>query len=291
MSEHPDHVVATDEDAGSGQSPTDAALTARLEVLTEENERLRRQYADAQQTRYRRTALGLAALGAVAIVAGMLFVQRQSVLFILGAIGLFGALLTYYLTPERFIAADLGEQVYSSLARNEARLSAELGLSDTRVYIPDGGEQPAWLFIPQRTEYDLPSPAALESVLVVDEDDRSRGIALAPTGGGLFRMFDRARSGSLASSPSELAAQVIDAVVDGFELADHAESDIDTAQGRLSIVITNGAYGGATHFDEPIASFVAVTVAIGLDRPVRVEMTNRSETEHVVTCYWDPESG
>ncbi|MFC6723300.1 hypothetical protein ACFQE1_02595 [Halobium palmae] len=289
MSEQADRVGANGEAAVPDQTPTEAALSTRLEALTEENERLRRQYAEAQRSRYQRTALGLATLGAVAIGAGLLFAQRGSVLFILGGIGLFGALLTYYLTPERFIAADLGEQVYSSLARNQARLSAELGLSDIRVYVPDEGEQPAWLFIPQRTEYDLPSPEALASVLVVAEDDHSRGVSLAPTGGGLYRLFDRTRSGPLASSPTELAAQVTDAVVEGFELADQAESDIDAADGRLSIVITNGAYGGATHFDEPIASFVAVTVANGLGRPVRVEVTDRSETEHVVTCYWDPD--
>lgn len=266
-----------------------AVQSERLEQLTAENERLRRQYRDAQRTRYRRTALGLAAVGAVAVLGGVVLAGSRDVLFVLGSIGLFGALLTYYLTPEQFIAADLGERIYAPLARNEARLVAELGLTDTRLYVPTDGDPPAWLYVPQREEYELPDAAALDSTLVVDESERARGVSFEPTGGELFREFERTLTGSLVARPRLLATQIADGIVEGFELAERADTDVDVDGGRLSIAIRNGAYGGADQFDEPITSFVAVALATTLEQPIRVERTDRSETEHVVTCYWEPD--
>ena len=178
--------------ASSDASPDRDALEARIELLEAETERLRSQYAQAKRTQYRRTALGLAGVGGVALVGGLVFPAVRDVLVIIAAIGLFGGLLSYYLTPERFVAADVAEQVYETLAENEAALTADLGLSDDRVVLPTpAADQPATLFLPQDSTAPLPDPAAIEGPLVVTET--TQGLALTPSGAGLFTESDAGR--------------------------------------------------------------------------------------------------
>lgn len=258
------------------------ALEGRLELLEAENDRLRELYARTQRTAYRRTAAGLAAIGGVAGLGGLLFVSARDVLFVLAAIGLFGGLLTYYLMPERFVAADVAERVYEPLAANEADLAADLGLSDEYVYLPDGRE--ATLFLAQDADAPLPNPEAIEGPLHVT--DETRGLALAPTGSRLFTEFDRTLSGPLGDSPGAIARQVTDALVETFELVDSTDFDLDAEDGRLTVACRGSAYPEA--FDTPPASLLAVALAVGLERPVRAETAPAEEADFTVTCRWEP---
>ncbi|WP_199723124.1 bZIP transcription factor [Halobellus sp. Atlit-38R] len=264
-----------------------AELQARIELLEEENHRLRQEYQRARQTQYQRTALGLAGSGIVAALIAFVFPSAQQILLTLGAIGIFGAVLTYYLTPEQFISSDVSARISAALASNEAALSGQLGLTDTRVYVPTGERIPAKLFVPQHTEHQLPDVEALSSLLVVTETPHERGVAFEPTGGRLFREFEQMRTGPLADQPAELVSQLTTAVRDGFELADSTEADVVIKDGRASIEVTGSAYDGS-QFDNPIASFLAVGVAVGLDTPVRVETTASNDPgTFTVTCLWD----
>jgi hypothetical protein len=261
------------------------ALEGRVELLEAENDRLRDLYARTRRTAYRRAAAGLALVGGLAIGGGLLFPVARDVLFVLGAIGLFGGLLTYYLTPERFVAADVAERVYSALAANEADLSADLGLSDQRVYLPNAGAgESATLFVPQDADGPLPEPADCEGPLVVT--DETRGLALRPSGAGLFEELERTLAGPLADRPATLADQVSDALVESFELVDGTDRELHTADGRLTLAIRGSAYPNA--FDTPPASLLGVAFAIGLDRPVRIETATATDADFSVTCRWDP---
>lgn len=111
-------VSAASAEESTPAAESDLEQTARAELLAEENRRLRAEYARTQQTRYRRTAYGLAALGVLAVLGGLLFPNARGVLFALGGTGLFGGLLTLYLTPGQFVAADVGERVYAAMAAN-----------------------------------------------------------------------------------------------------------------------------------------------------------------------------
>jgi hypothetical protein len=261
------------------------ALEGRVELLEAENDRLRDLYARTRRTAYRRTAAGLALVGGLAIGSGLLFPVAREVLFVLGAIGLFGGLLTYYLTPERFVAADVSERVYSALAANEADLSADLGLSDERVYLPDAGAgESATLFVPQDADAPLPAPEDREGPLVAT--DETRGLALRPSGAGLFEELERTLAGPLADTPATLADQVSDALVESFELVDGTDRELHTADGRLTLAIRGSAYPNA--FDTPPASLLGVAFAVGLDRPVRIETATATDADFSVTCRWDP---
>ena len=273
--------------ASSDASPDRDALEARIELLEAETERLRNQYAQAKRTQYRRTALGLAGLGGVALVGGLVFPAVRDVLVIIAAIGLFGGLLSYYLTPERFVAADVAEQVYETLAENEAALTADLGLSDDRVVLPTpAADRPATLFLPQDSTAPLPDPAAIEGPLVVTEP--TQGLGLTPSGAGLFTEFEATLTAGLGDTPGQIAQQVRDGVVEAFELAEGVDLAVESDAGRVTLACADSAY--PTAFDPPIASLLATALAVGLETPVAVTTRSDDETDLTVTCQWTPAS-
>lgn len=112
------------------------ALATQLEILRDENERLREEYARAKQTSYRRAAIALAAIGCFSVLFGIVLNGVRDVLFVLGAIGIFGGVLTWYLTPERVLTVSVNDSLYAAHAANGARLRDELGLQQTPVYTP-----------------------------------------------------------------------------------------------------------------------------------------------------------
>nr|WP_240145721.1 hypothetical protein [Halococcus salsus] len=284
-----------DEEPMEREPSPDDDRTARIEVLREENQRLREEYARARRTQYRRTALALAAVGLVAALGGVLFPNTRTVLFALGGTGLFAAALTYYLTPEQFVSATVGEGVYSAFATTEAALVDELGLQDDRVYLP-GPEtvegSSIRLFVPQHAEYRPPDPMALGSVFVID-DEAARGLSLHPSGGPLFEEFRRALSTALPADADRLADRLADGLVEEFELVRSTTRDVsgesDGEGGNVTIGIDGSAYGAVDRMDHPVASFLGVGFAEGLDRPVSVTVRSVEDdrADYLVTCSWD----
>ena len=277
-------------DAAEGDAPERAELRTQVELLAEENERLRDSYTRAKQTQYRRTALGLAAVGAVAAAGGVFVPTASTVLFALAGTGLFGGILTYYLTPERFIAADVGRDVYATLADNEAALVGELGLTSARVYVPvPEAEVPVRLFVPHEPDAGLPAPESLTEQSVV-ADPGTRGLALSPSATRLLDSLEAALRGSLAESPPELAAQLSDALVEQFELVDAADPELDPDGDSCRIAVSGSAYGPLDRFDHPVVSLLAAGFARGLSVPVRTEVTTDADGASVVTLRWDDAS-
>jgi hypothetical protein len=265
-------------------TPTDATersreeLLAELELLEAENQELYDSYVRAKRTQYRRTAAGLLGLGVVAALAGVAIPTAQSVLLSLAGIGLFGGVLTLFLTPERFIAADTGQNVYAAMATNEQALVTELGLTGTRIYVPtDDLDRSVALFVPQSEDYVLPDAADLTETIVAPSDPEQRGVAFEPSGARLFESFTQALSGPLGDTPGSLGSQLTDALTTQFELVEAAEASPDTDGAGLTVTVSGSAYGPLTRFDHPVASFVAVGVARGLERPVELHVTEAAD--------------
>ena len=286
-----DAEASSDEGTGDeGPDPVERVedLRAQVDLLRTENERLRTEYSRARQASYRQTALGLGAVGVVAVLGGLLFPAVRDVLFVLGAIGVFGAVLTRYLTPERFVAAETGERVYAAQAESIGGLTGQLGLEETHVYVPVEGDPPARLFVPQHREYSIPEEDALDYPLVVGERGDERGASFVPTGGTLFREFERSLTGALGTDAATVADQVGDALVEGFELARTADVSIDAGGGRATLELAEPVYADANAPDNPLGSLLAVALAEALATPVRLE-TARTGAGLVVTCRWDAE--
>jgi hypothetical protein len=271
------------------EDPVDVA--AQVEVLRRENERLRTEYARSKRTQYRRTAVGLAGIGVLGIVGGVLFPAVRTLLIALGATGVFAGLLTYYLTPERFITADVGLGVYRTHADTLDALVAELGLRESMVYVPvhtPGMGADCRLFVPKHEAYTVPDAEALQSLFVITDADNSRGVALQPTGSHLYAEFERGVAGSPSSDPARLAEQASDALVEQFELCDRATPDVDGETGRATVGIDDSALGGVDRVDHPIGSFLAVAFVRNLEQPVELDTArpDDGQADALVTLRW-----
>lgn len=261
--------------AGDESEPSVAA--ARAELLVEENRRLRAQYTRAQQAKYRRTAYALGAIGLVAVLGGGIFPAVRELLITFGAIGLFGAVLTRYLTPGQFLSAEVGERVYTALAANQAAIADELGLSETRVYAPT--DENARLYRPQRTSNEPPGESS-RSIVVADEH---RGLWLTPTGAPLYELFTQRVTGEPADTPVLLADQLADALVEQFELATTVETDVTDTGRHVTFAVTGATFGDLDRADHPIVSLVATGLATQLATPVTVTVT-QNDDGWLVTC-------
>jgi hypothetical protein len=271
----------------SSDDPTDEELQARIETLEGEVERLRAELSEARRTSYRRSAIGLLFLGGLSLAGAGAFPGVRTVLLALGGTGVFGALLTYYLTPERFIGASVASGVYAALASNLEATTTELELADDAVYVPVDGDPSVRLYVPDQPPEvaGVPDAATLRNAFVVTADHR--GLSLRPTGGSLYAEFDDTTT--VPESPGELAAASGEALVEQFELVDAADPDVDEA-GRATLRVTDSAYGPVDCFDHPVASFVATTFAAVLDEPVELEVTDADDaTAYLVTCRWNLE--
>jgi len=234
-------------------------------------------------------------VGAVTFAAGWFVPDSQQVLFALGGTGLFAGILTAFLTPERYIASRVGGDVYTSLAENLAAMVGELGLTDIHVYFPkeEAGSGTVSLYIPQHTDFKLPSAEELDEVFVVSDDESARGISLRPSAGDLLADFTTTGSTGLENQPSLLAAQLADGLREGYGLVDDISHQVDAQDGQGTFAVAGGTFGPVDRFDNPVSSFLAGGLALGLWRPVTVEVTEHSgsDFEHVVTCRWSTEDG
>ena len=259
--------------ADDADEATETELLARIETLEGEVERLQTELSSARRTSYRRSAIGLAVLGGLALAGAGAFPGVRTVLLALGGTGLFGAVLTYYLTPERFVGASVAGGVYAALASNLEAITTELELSDDAVYVPVDGDPAVRLYVPEQPPgvVGVPDPEPLRNTFVVTPEHR--GLSLRPTGGSLYAEFDE-------------AAAAGEALVEQFELVDAADHDVDAA-GRATLRVTDSAYGPVDRLDHPVVSFVATTFAAVLEEPVALEVTDDDTTAYLVTCRWN----
>jgi len=246
-------------------------------LLRAENERLRRELERSTRTTYRRTAVALLAVGLLSAVAGLLVPAAREVLVVVGAIGVFGGVLTWYLTPDRVLAASVTASVFDAHADTVAAIRDELGLREDPVYVPDdervGG---AVLFLPLHADYELPE--GFDRAFVAAGEERARGVALRPSAAALAGALERSVTGKL--DPGRLPAVVPEAVVEQFELADGADAEL--VDGTLTVEFEGLAVAGVDRPDHPVVSLTAVAAARAVDEPVRVEAADAGR----VTVAW-----
>lgn len=260
----------------------ETTLSNRVTTLEAENERLREAVSTAHRRRYQFTALGFAIIGTIAVGGGVVFPGERTVLLALGGTGIFGAVLTYFLTPERFVAAAIGERIYRTLADNEAAIADDLALEGQPTVLPaDGSAEPARLFVSVAAETPPPETAELRVPFVTGE---APGLSVEPTGVGLYEELTDAAP-SLPGSPAALGRTVGDALVEQFELIDAVEIDAETD--RVTMALDGSAYGPVDRFDHPVASVLATTLAVELDCPVRVSVKAGDRADWLVTCRFD----
>lgn len=259
--------------------------TAEVALLREENERLREALRRTKQLHYRRSAAGLALLGALALIGAVTFPDVREVLLVLGAVGLFSGVVTVYLTPDRVLTASVTEAVYQTHAETGEALVDELGLQDDHLYVPaEDGLDSVRVFRPKHPEYEIPDD--VNSCFLVEAADRAQGIAVPSIGDSLYREF--AQTAAIQDDP-ELVA-LVDAVADGvveqFELAETVDYELDG--GHLSVQISGEEPSGVERFDHPIVSLFAVALARHINSVV--DCTSVTPADSRFTLTWTDES-
>jgi hypothetical protein len=270
---------------GESERDSETKQEAELQELREENARLRSHYAEAKRSSYHRESLALATVGFVAGSVGMVITTAQQVLFSIAGIGIFAAILTWFLTPEQFIPANIGRAVFSPSARDRDAIAAQLGLSATRVYLVT--EDGPRLFVPKRDEYELPAEDDLTDPFVIG-DETTRGLSLEPSAKNLLDEFEATHQGPLPDDARELAILLVEGATEGLEVATNIKVDVDADDGRATFDIATAQFGPPAQFDHPVRSFLAVGMTRGLDQPVEAEWTTSSDEHFVVTVRWDP---
>jgi hypothetical protein len=272
---------APDSTESASTADTADALETRVAVLEAENKQLREEYARARQSTYRRTAVSLLFVGVLGIAGGAVFTDARTVLFALGGTGIFAGVLTYFITPERFISAEIGARMFEAVRADREATIDELGLRGEPVYVPGDTVR---LFIPRDADAPLPDSGSDLDLFVVPEDPTTGGVAFHPTGVPLFEEFSDTMDQSLGPRPQSAAPVIADALVNVFELADSVESAVDTDTQRVTFEISGAGFGDPSAIDHPISSFLGVSLVTTLDVPVEVTITD--EAPLTVTCRY-----
>lgn len=267
-----------------------AELQGQLELVQAENERLRQEYVRAQQNKYRRTAIGLVVVGFVAISGAVLFPSGREVLIALGGTATIAGVLTYYLTPEKFVVATVGETLTETLQSTYDTIQSELDLQGEPVYVPlsGAGNMQTRLFLPQQREYTFPDETALTEMFVIPEEANQRGIALCPSSAGLFEEFKAAAvdfDEQATDEPIQVFEQLADGLVEQFELADQVTATLEDEK-RCVLAVTGSMYGYQEQIDHPIPSFIAVGAATAFGEPTRISVRNPENRDFIIECRW-----
>lgn len=249
--------------------------------------------------RYRGLAALLFVIGIAFVLAPLLSdatVGASRVLVAVGGIGIFGGVLSYYLTAGRFVSATVDERIQAAAARNYEGIRADLGLSSRRIYVPVATstgddtdrsleDHEVRLCIPKQADLDLQEATALAGVsVVVTNSTGISGLSLHPAGSNLFAAFRSTLNTPLETDPQGLYQQLSDAVVEEFDFARSVTAEIKSEQDRMSVTFSGVLYDTRPRFDHPLVSVFAVGLAVGLDSPI--ETTVPDTDSFAVTFHW-----
>lgn len=224
-------------------------------------------------------------LGVLFLVGGIVYMEAQTVLLSLGGTGLFAAVILYSLSTDAMQRPSIGEYVHTALGENERQIVTALELSDNRIYVPIEDSDPiVRLYIPRDAKGTLPTDDVLQSA--IQGDDYVSGVSLRPSGEPLFREFEQVLKRPLSGEPLTLVHQLTDGLVEQYEIVQGVSVDI--LNDRAHIRFEKSTMAVEEMFDHPIASFLAVGVARGLDQPVTVTDIVKLDRGLVVTLAWWP---
>lgn len=246
----------------------------------------------SEKSRHTRTAFMLAVVGIAFGAMGFIVASAREILFTLAATGLFGAVLTRFLTPQQLVPIDIAEGIYSTLALNELSFVEQMGLSSTRVYATT--ESGLRLFVPEVDTYDrslFSTDEGVDGPYISGETESRSGLVLRPVAEPLLRGFEERQDGTFSSVPEEAALTLSEGLTHSLEFASSVKTDLDTDDGRVTFEVVEFLLGPSTQFDHPVVSFLGAGLATALDVPIDVEVTNPRQGDKermIVTCQWNP---
>lgn len=286
--EQPSHSEKPEQNADDNNTslnPTDTneqsvSLNSELDAIRAEKASLSADYSRARTASHRKTALALAAIGVIAVLGGIVFPDVRATLFVIGSVGLFGGVLTWYLTPERVVPIGVSESVYDATTSTLTGIRHELGLQPLTVYVPatDGVRG----FIPRHHGFELPDNA---THTFVTDDGVSRGLTFSPTGEGLVQEFEHIRTTQASTDATIAVERISRTLIEHFEIVGDVTVDEATKTSLRTISVQDAAFGSVTRVDHPVVS----TLACGIVRATGESVIVRSVDDTTVTVQTKPE--
>jgi hypothetical protein len=189
------------------------------------------------------------------------------------------AVLLYFLSPARFLRAEVADAVALSNARNLDRVLSSLLIDQKGIYIPAEKVGATWLFLPVSgdSKVNIVLPRAPGGIFVMP-DGGAKGVLVEPPGYGLLAL---AREAGATFTDEGLENEIRDALENSMELAGSVsvkrEGDTvlvsmgDLADAGMCAVVRKESPRICTQTGCPVCSFVACMIAEGTGRTVRIE--------------------
>jgi hypothetical protein len=265
-----------------------------IESLKGQRDSLKRKLDTQNRWAIRTAALALFLLGFALVVlwfaleytasgydiAAMLdSVSGMSMLIMLAGIAVIAlAILLYYLSPARFLRAEVADALALSGVANIEKLLASLLIEARGVYLPSAQAGSTRLFVPISGEPDLSGLPPATGRLFVTPGAGAGGIMLEPPG---YRLLAYMREIGATFTDEGIENEVKDALENSLELAGRVtvrrEGDEvlvslgDLANAGMCAAVRKENPGICTQTGCPVCSLVACMIAEGTGRMVRIE--------------------
>ncbi len=216
------------------------------------------------------------------IATMLVSVNGMSMLLLLAGVTVIAlAILLYFLSPARFLRAEVADALTLSGVANTGKLLTSLLLETRGVCIPAAQAGTTRLFIPVSGK---PDPSGLRKVtegIFVTPGEGAGGILLEPPG---YRLLSSARDIGIVFTDKGLENQMKDALENGLELAHRVTvrrdgDDVfvtmgDMANEGMCAAVRKENPATCIQTGCPVCSLAACMIAEGTGRMVRIEGVN-----------------
>lgn len=252
------------------------------EVVKAQRDGLKRKLAEQNRWAMRPTATWLSLIGIAILVFWYLTKSGSAmsmVVFLAGITLLSLAVLLYFMSPARFLRAEVSDGEVLGNTTNVGKILSGMLIEAKGVHVPASQAGELKVFIPASDGQRIPFEAMKASggIFILPKDG-ARGILLNPPGYGLMR---QARQIGISFSDAGLENELKDVLEKGMELASVAT--VKRTGDEVHVSLTNLANTGlcqsirkeqpglCTQIGCPICSFIACAIVEGTGFPVRIK--------------------
>lgn len=250
-----------------------------IESIKRQRDRLKRALASQSRQPARAAAPGIFLLG-LAVIAIWLLTNDDSTMsmlvFLVGAVLISLAIMLHFLSPARYLRAEVSDGTALSNTLNVDKILSELMIEEQGIYVPASLAGSTKIFLPAAGDGTTQVPMASASVFIAPKSG-TKGILLDPPGYGLLL---QARQIGADFTQDGLENEIKDILENGMELARTATVTKDDDRVRVSMQgLANAGLCTTVRNDYPwlclrtgcpLCSFIACAIAEGTSRMVRI---------------------
>lgn len=231
------------------------------------------------------TGIGLLLILAALFIAGSFITPvLRDTLIALSVVSVFGAVLLYLVTPERFLAAGLIRSIEATGSRNIQSLIERAGVARTPRYVPT--ETGVKLVFPELASDPTPPVAELEK----EYSERDSGALVLHPSGERVLTESGFQTGDVRPDKTAAIDALSSSIIRQRGLANRTAIESIDDQ-HATVKITGSVFDATHHLDHPVQSIFAVGLATILESPVQPTMTVKENDDLLITFRWGKKLG